>query len=90
VPSRLPDTICVHERLPPGAAAVLINRTHTDTDLVLAVNELEKRLFDAVDGSRRLGEIVEDSLPANAGRFEIGRHFFERLWLHDHIAIGSA
>ena len=90
VPVRLPDTICVHERLPPGAAAVLINRTHTDTDLVLAVNALEKRLFDAVDGSRRLGEIVEDSLPANAGRFEIGRHFFERLWLHDHIAIGSA
>jgi hypothetical protein len=86
----VPDTICVHERLPPGAAAVLINRTHTDTDLVLAVNALEKRLFDAVDGSRRLGEIVEDSLPANAGRFEIGRHFFERLWLHDHIAIGSA
>jgi SAM-dependent methyltransferase len=90
VPVRLPDTICVHERLPLGAAAVLINRTHTDTDLVLAVNELEKRLFDAVDGSRRLGEIVEDSLPANAGRFEMGRHFFERLWLHDHIAIGSA
>ena len=60
VPIRMPDTICVHDRLPPGAAAVLINRTHTHTDLFLAVNALEKRLFDAVDGSRRLGEIVED------------------------------
>jgi hypothetical protein len=58
--------------------------------LLIAVSALEKRLFDAVDGRRCLGEIVEDSLPANAGRFEIGRHFFERLWLHDHIAIGSA
>ncbi len=86
----MPDTICVHDRLPPGAAAVLINRTHTYTDLFLPIDALEKRLFDAVDGSRRLGEIVEDSLPDNPARFETGRHFFERLWLHDHIAIGAA
>jgi SAM-dependent methyltransferase len=31
VPLRLPDTICVEQRLPPGAAAVLINQTHTYT-----------------------------------------------------------
>jgi hypothetical protein len=85
----MPDTICVRDRLPPGAAAVLINRTHTHTDLVLAVNALEMRLFDAVDGSRRIGEIVEDVLPADSARVETGRRFFERLWLHDHIAIAS-
>jgi SAM-dependent methyltransferase len=90
VPIRMPDTICVHDRLPPGAAAVLINQTHTHTDLFLAVNALEKRLIDAVDGSRRLGEIVEDALPDNPARLETGRRFFERLWLHDHIAIGAA
>jgi hypothetical protein len=73
-----------------GAAAVLINQTHTHTDLVLAVNALEKRLIDAVDGSRRLGEIVEDALPDNPARLETGRRFFERLWLHDHVAIGAA
>jgi SAM-dependent methyltransferase len=90
VPIRMPDTICVRDRLPPGAAAVLINRTHTQTDLVLAVKALEKRLFDAVDGRRRLGDIVEDALPDESARLETGRRFFERLWLHDHIAIGAA
>jgi len=89
VPIRMPDTICVRDRLPPGAAAVLINRTHTHTDLVLTVNALEMRLFDAVDGSRRIGEIVEDVSPDDTGRVETGRRFFERLWLHDHIAIAS-
>ena len=89
VPIRMPDTICVRDRLPPGAAAVLINRTHTHTDLVLAVNALEMRLFDAVDGIRRIGEIMEDVLPADSARVETGRRFFEQLWLHDHIAIAS-
>ena len=36
MPIRLPDTICVQERLPPGAAGVLINQTHTYRDLYSA------------------------------------------------------
>ena len=32
IPIRLPDAICVQERLPRGAAAVLINRAHTYRD----------------------------------------------------------
>ena len=35
VPIRAPDTISVQERLPAGTAAVLINRSHTFTDLTL-------------------------------------------------------
>ena len=31
VPLRMPDTVCVQERLPPGAAGVLINQTHAYT-----------------------------------------------------------
>jgi len=54
------------------------------------VNTLEIRLFDAIDGSRRIGEIVADVLPADAAPVENGRRFFERLWIHDHIAIGVA
>jgi len=88
VPIRVPDTIKVHDRLPPGAAAVLINQTHTDCDLVLVIQALEERLIDATDGKRCIGAIVEDSLPGNPARFDIGRRFFERLWLHDQIAIG--
>ena len=49
-PIRLPETITVQERLPPGAAAVLINQEHTDTDLYLPVDATELRL---VEGDRR-------------------------------------
>ena len=38
VPVRVPDTLCVQERLPPGAAAVLINRAHTYTDIYLPID----------------------------------------------------
>ena len=90
VPIRMADTICVQERLPPGAAAVLINQAHTQRDLVLPIDENEKRLFDAVDGRSCLGEILEDSLPGNLTRIEMGRGFFERLWVHDQIVIDAA
>ena len=36
VPIRIADTVCVLERLPQGAAAVLINRAHTYRDLFLS------------------------------------------------------
>ena len=32
VPIRMPDTFCVQERLPPGATAVLIYRSHAQAD----------------------------------------------------------
>ena len=38
VPIRLPWTISVRERLPPGSVAVLINKSHTFTDLILTVD----------------------------------------------------
>lgn len=34
-PLRLPATVCVEERLPPGMAGVLLNRRHSDRDLYL-------------------------------------------------------
>src|SRR4029077_7195455 len=42
VPLRMPDTICVQERLPPGAAGVLINQTHTYRDLIMPIDSTEK------------------------------------------------
>ena len=44
--------------LPPGAAAVLINRSHTYTDLFLPIDAAEERLVDAIDGERSIGEIA--------------------------------
>ena len=66
MPIRLPDTICVQERLPPGAAAVLINRSHTFKDLFMPIDSTEKSLFDAIDGNRSIGDIVEEKLPFQA------------------------
>ena len=65
-PFAWPDTICVQERLPPGAAAVLINRTHTYTDIYLPIDVQEKKMFDAIDGERTIGEIVVEQGSATA------------------------
>ena len=42
VPIRLPNTLCIQERLPPGAVGVLLNQSHTHTDSVLPIDELEE------------------------------------------------
>ena len=60
VPIRLPKTVVVEEQLPPGAAAVLINRSHTYTDIYLPIDAPQKALFDAIDGRRSIGEIAPE------------------------------
>ena len=91
VPLRLPDTICVQERLPPGAAAVLINRNHTYRDLVLPIGAAEKRLLDAVDGCRSIREIVDAVPPSSQGPSvsDMARDFFEQLWWWDQVVFDS-
>ena len=92
VPIRVSDTICVQEQLPPGAAAVLINRTHTYKDLALPIGAGEKRLFDAIDGVRTIGDIVDRTLSYEHRRmdFDIVRGFFERLWWHDQVVFDAS
>jgi hypothetical protein len=85
VPIRMSDTICVQDRLPRGAAAVLINQTHTYRDLFLPITPTEKRLFDAIDGVRSIGNIVEKTSPSGNRSLEMVRGFFERLWWHDQL-----
>jgi hypothetical protein len=85
VPIRMPDTICVQEQLPPGAAGVLINQSHTYTDLYLPINALEKRLFDAIDGQRTIGEIAREH-----GQPEAARAFFEQLWWYDQVVFDAS
>jgi SAM-dependent methyltransferase len=55
VPLRMPDTICVQERLPPGAAGVLLNQTHAYKDLFVPIDSAVKRLFYAIEGNCRSG-----------------------------------
>jgi SAM-dependent methyltransferase len=78
VPLRLPGTIAVRERLPAGAAAVLINGNHTYTDLYLPIDAPRLRLYEAIDGKRTIAQILgerEEREPA--------RDFFEQLWQWD-------
>ena len=91
VPIRMSDTICVQERLPPGAAAVLINQTHTYRDLFMPISATEKRWFDAIDGTCRIGDIVDRMLPSSQKSTQLdgARTFFERLWWHDQVVFDT-
>ncbi|MDM0001651.1 class I SAM-dependent methyltransferase [Variovorax sp. J22P240] len=80
VPLRRPDTVMVQERLQPGAAAVLINRHHSYTDLYLPITAQQKTLVDAIDGKRSIGEIAPD--PALR---RVARVLFEGLWWYDQV-----
>ncbi len=88
VPIRMSETICVQERLPAGAAGVLINRNHTYTDLLMTIDAAEKRMFDAIDGKQTIGDIAETTL--SSSRRQEARNFFERLWWYDQIVFDAS
>src|SRR6185295_10700313 len=86
VPVRLPFTMCIQERLPPGAAGVLVNQTHLYNDLFVLVDPVEKQMVDAIDGRRSIAEIVDvvqDSAPR-------ARNFFEKLWRYDQVVFDAS
>jgi hypothetical protein len=91
IPIRMPDTVCLEERMPPGAAAALINRTHTFKDLVVTIDADEKRLFDAIDGTRSIGTIAQTTVaPGKTSPFDRARSFFEKLWWYDQIVFDAS
>jgi SAM-dependent methyltransferase len=87
VPIRMPNTLPVQEKLPPGKVAVLINRTHTYYDILLPIDASEMRVFDLIDGKRSIGEIIDQAPPSSekASRVDLVRSLFERLWWHDQV-----
>jgi hypothetical protein len=89
IPIVLPWTVCVRERLPPGSVAVLINRSHTFTDLILTVDSFEDRLLGAIDGGRTLAQILQFVLRDGDGESRALR-FFERLWQYDQIVFDAS
>ncbi len=84
-PIRLPDTLVVRERLPPGAAAVLINRNHTFTDLYLPIDVRQERLLAAVDGERTIAEICQAQ-----GDRDLACAFFQQLWRWDQVVFDTS
>jgi 2-polyprenyl-3-methyl-5-hydroxy-6-metoxy-1,4-benzoquinol methylase len=92
IPIRMPDTICVQDRLPPGSAAVLINQTHTYRDLFLLIRATEKVWWDGIDGVRNISDIAETPplSPYRTTNLDAVRAFFERLWWHDQVVFDSS
>jgi len=85
VPIRLPDTVTLREQLPSGIAAILINRTHSHPDILLPLRPPEIGLLEAVDGRRKIGEML-----ASEAEREAARSLFERLWWHDQVTFDAA
>jgi SAM-dependent methyltransferase len=87
VPLRLPWTVCVRDRAPPGFVAVLINRAHTYPDLALPIDAAQERIFTAIDGNRSIDEILRSAL--GAGGDKRARRFIEQLWDYDQIVFDA-
>lgn len=85
VPIRVADTIVVEERLPPSAAAVLINRNHSFTDIYLPIDARQKQLFEAIDGRRSIADIAQDE-----ALIPVARILFERLWHYDQVVFDTS
>lgn len=83
VPIRVPGTIEARERLPAGATAVLINRSHTYTDLYLPIDGAQEGLLAAIDGKRTIGEIA-------GSQRDRARKFFEQLWQWDQVVFDTS
>jgi hypothetical protein len=87
VPIRLPWTMCAQERVPLGAAGVLVNQAHQYHDLFLVIDMPEKRMFDAIDGRRSVSEIIS-KVGGTASR--LARVFFEKLWRYDQVVFDTS
>jgi SAM-dependent methyltransferase len=85
VPLRVPDTIAVRDRLPPGSTAVLINRNHTYTDLYLPIDARAEQLFSRIDGERTIAQIASDTDGPN-----FAREFFEQLFAWDQVVFDAS
>ena len=92
VPIRLPETISVKKQLPPGAVAVLINQSHTCTDLFLPINTEEERLVEGINDKRTIAEILRDAATTKGNQLHLEqvRTFFERLWWYDQVVFDAS
>ncbi len=90
VPIRLPNTISVQERLPAGAAAVLINRSHTYPDLIVPISGSERRLYAAIDGKRTITQAAATAGLGGSTQRKADRAFFQRLWWYDQIVLDAS
>jgi len=86
-PIRLPWTLMVRERLPPGAAAVVLNRSHAYRDLVLTLDGRDEQLFNRIDNRRTIAEIAGLDSGGDPHR---ARRVFESLWRYDQVVFDAS
>jgi SAM-dependent methyltransferase len=86
IPLRLPWTLCIRDRVPPGFAAVLINRAHTYPDLTLRSDDAQDRIFTLMDGNRSCAEILKAMGLSHGPQV---RRFVEQLWRYDQIVFDA-
>jgi SAM-dependent methyltransferase len=84
VPIRVADTLAIREQLPPGIAAILINRAHAQSDIGMPLLARELRLLEAIDARRTIGQLAASDADRDALR-----SFFERLWIHDQVVFDA-
>jgi SAM-dependent methyltransferase len=87
VPLRLPWTLCIRDRVPPGSVAVLINRGHSYPDLALPINAAQEKIFAAIDGIRSIDQILQGTAAAIGD--DRARRFIEQLWEYDQIVFDA-
>ena len=78
VPIRTAGATAVRDRTP-HAAAVLLERSHSDTDLVTFVDARRLEQFEAIDGTTPIGAFTDPD-PG----------FFAQLWWHDLIVVDAS
>jgi SAM-dependent methyltransferase len=88
IPIRLPWTLCIRDRVPPGSVAVLLNRVHEHCDLVLPVTSTQEHLLSRIDGQRDIGELVKEC--GTIAETNRAVQFFARLWQYDQIEIDAS
>lgn len=86
VPIRRAWTICIEERLPPGAAGALLNQTSLFPDLFYLIDARQKQMFDAIDGRRSIAEILK----IGKGDAAAARQFFEMLGWYDQVVFDTS
>jgi len=58
----------------------------------MPIDATEKRMLDAIDGRRSIGEIASEILPSlrDKSQQDPALVFFERLWLYDQVVFDSS
>jgi SAM-dependent methyltransferase len=92
VPIRLPEAVCLRERLSAGAAAVLINRAHDYRDLLLPIDAEQLRLYEAIDGATTITGLLERAAVGkdSSGLRERARRFYGQLWFYDQVVFDAS